>query len=160
MSIQSATLSEIKKELTHLPAKELLDICLALAKFKKENKELLNYLLFHSQNEDAFISEVKSELEAQFVAANLIHYYVAKKSLRKILKTITQYIKFSKNKKIELELLIHFCVLIKANQLLHMHPVIDNMYINQLKKINKALGYLHEDLQFDYKNAIADIEDV
>ena len=44
--MKAATLNELKHELSHLPAEELLDLCTRLARFKKENKELLTFLLF------------------------------------------------------------------------------------------------------------------
>jgi hypothetical protein len=44
-----ATLAEIKKELQQVDADLLQTLCLRLAKYKKENKELLGYLLFESQ---------------------------------------------------------------------------------------------------------------
>ena len=39
-------LSDLKKVLLVLNTTELTEICLRLAKYKKENKELLAYLLF------------------------------------------------------------------------------------------------------------------
>ena len=40
----------IKKELHHLSSDKLMELCLRLSRFKKENKELLTYLLFESHN--------------------------------------------------------------------------------------------------------------
>ena len=40
--MKSTTLNDIKKEINQLPAKELAELFLLLAKFKKENKEYLS----------------------------------------------------------------------------------------------------------------------
>ncbi len=44
--MKAVTIKKIKDELSDKSASELMDICLHLSKFKKENKELLTYLLF------------------------------------------------------------------------------------------------------------------
>ena len=44
--MKAAASSDIKKELEHLQPKELLDLCISLAKYKKECKEYLGFLLF------------------------------------------------------------------------------------------------------------------
>jgi len=41
-----ASLSELQKELALLERKEVLELCIRLAKYKKENKEYLSYLVF------------------------------------------------------------------------------------------------------------------
>ena len=53
--MKAATLNEIKQELTNLPSTRVLDLCLRLGRFKKENKELLTYLLFEAHNIPEFI---------------------------------------------------------------------------------------------------------
>ena len=60
--MKAASVNDLKEELTQLPAEGLVEICLRLAKFKKENKELLNYLLFESHNEQEYINAVKNEI--------------------------------------------------------------------------------------------------
>ena len=45
------TLKEIKQELNALSKEEVQELCLRLSRFKKENKELLAYLLFESKDE-------------------------------------------------------------------------------------------------------------
>ena len=46
--MKAATLNELRKELQALSSKELVEICLRLAKYKKESKELLTYLIFEA----------------------------------------------------------------------------------------------------------------
>ena len=48
--MKASTVSELKEELKHLPPAQLLELCLRLARFKKENKELLTYLLFEAHD--------------------------------------------------------------------------------------------------------------
>lgn len=153
-----ATLSEIKKELNTLPPEQLVELCLRLSKYKKENKELLNYLLFEQQDEAAYINSVKSEMDEQFAAINHATIYFIKKSLRKILRTANKYIKYSGNKQTEVELLLYYCQLFKDLSLpMDNHIALQNIYYRQIQKIKKALSTLHEDIQYDYKGLLDDL---
>ena len=57
--MEVASVHQIKNEIKHLEKTELMELCLKLAKFKKENKELLNYLLFEADDEAHFIETIK-----------------------------------------------------------------------------------------------------
>ena len=46
--MKAATVAQLKKELQFKSQEEIMELCLRLARFKKENKELLTYLLFES----------------------------------------------------------------------------------------------------------------
>lgn len=153
--MKSATVSEIKKELqTYAPA-QLLELCLRLIKYKKDNKELLNYLLFEVNDEAAYIKNIKAEIDEQFALINLSNLYFAKKSLRKILRTTNKYIKYSGSKQTEAELLIYFCATLKSSSInLENSTALLNLYQAQLKKITKAINGLHEDLQYDYQKEL------
>jgi hypothetical protein len=156
--MKASSISSLKKELSTLPAGDVLEICLKLVRYKKENKELLSYLLFDANNEPEYISSVKEEINLQFAEINLGHLYFAKKSVRKILKTTNKYIRYSGNKQTEVELLIHFCTKLKESgiQIKHSNSL-NNLYQNQVRKIHLAISALHEDLQHDYLNEIVDI---
>jgi hypothetical protein len=146
-----ASINELKKELESLPADNLVDICVRLAKFKKENKELMNYLLFESHDEQAYIDLVKKEVSEQFTEINQSNLYFAKKSIRKILRTTGKYIKYTASKEMEIELLLHFCNTLKASGIpFYNSTALNNLYQAQLKKISKTISTLHEDLQYDY----------
>ena len=146
------SISDIKKELRFLEPEKLIEVCLKLAKYKKENKELLAYLLFESGNETAFIEKIKTDMDAQFEYLHTYNSNLLKKGLRKILRITDKYIKFSGQKQTETELRIHFCHNIQRNQLpLERHPVLSNIYNRQLEKINKSILLLHEDLQYDFR---------
>ena len=57
--MKAATVHQIKQELKTLQPEELLELCLRLSKFKKENKELLTYLLYESADEATYVESVK-----------------------------------------------------------------------------------------------------
>ena len=148
----TASLSELKKELATLDAGELRQLCIRLVKYKVENKELLSYLLFHSENEDGFIEQVKLDIETQFASLNTTNLYWAKKTIRKVLRTTNKYVRYSGNRQTEIELRLYFCQKVKEMGLPFRHSTaLSNLYDGQLKKINKALNSLHEDLQYDYR---------
>jgi hypothetical protein len=153
--MKAASLKEIKTEINSLHPKRIEELCLHLARFRKENKELLSYLLFESQDEKAYLNEVKAEMDDLFKEVKKGNSYFAKKSVRKILATTNKYIKYTGSKQAEVELLIHFCKkLRKAGIPLPANTALGNLYQRQIQKINKALATLHEDLQFDYSEEI------
>ena len=149
--MKAATLKELKIELSTLFPAQVLDICMHLAKYKKENKELLTYLLFEASDEQNYIQEVKDLIDEQYVGVNKSNLYLAKKTIRKILRTTNKFIKYSGNKQTEVDLLIYFCKKIRKSGIaIRENTALGNIYIRQIVKINKALKTLHEDLQFDY----------
>jgi hypothetical protein len=81
--METASLSDIKNELKTVAPQQLQELCLRLAKYKKENKELLNYLLFEAINEQTFIQNVKDEIDEQFKQLNKNSSYLAKKHFAK-----------------------------------------------------------------------------
>jgi hypothetical protein len=150
--VKTGSLSDLKKELKTLPHEELLEHCLRLAKHKKENKELLSYLLFEAHDEQQFIKQAKEESEQLFSEINRSNIYYAKKSLRKILRLLNKYAKFSGQKQTEAELLIWFCRKLKSSGIpIKRHQVLQNLYERQRAKIEKAIASMHEDLQYDYR---------
>jgi hypothetical protein len=149
--MKSASINEIRKELRHLDPDDLQEMCMRLAKYKKENKELLNYLLFEAHNEQAYIENVKEEIDAQFQTLPAGHTYYIKKTLRKILRFVNKQVKYSGIQQTELELRIYFCGKIKEARIpLNPGSVLYNLYTQQIKKINSVRDKLPEDLQSDY----------
>ena len=148
--MNTASISDIKKELQIQDTKKVLDLCLKLAKSNKQTKELLSYLLFDAHDEATFLTATKSDIKALFVEFPR-NFYFAKKQLRKILKEVNKYIKYAASPKIEIELLLFFIATCKEAKLnFQAHPVITNLMASQVRKINKAILKLHEDLQYDY----------
>jgi len=155
--MKASTVSELKKDLLTLSPKELTDLCLRLAKYKKENKELLTYLLYETGDESAYIQGVKDEMDELFSDLSTNTHY-AKKTLRKILRIATKYIRYSGQKTTEIELLIHFCKMMKSSRIsIRRSQQLLNLYERQLIKINKSILTLHEDLQYDYQREMGEL---
>jgi hypothetical protein len=149
--MKAVSIKELKDELINYTPAELRDLCLRLARFKKENKELLTYLLFESSDEALYIESIKAEVDEEFDQINKKSYYLIKKSVRKILRTIRKYSRYSKKKETEVELLIYFCTkLRKFNPSIQKNSGLLNLFNNQLEAIRKKVTLLHEDLQFDF----------
>ena len=154
--MKTATIQEIKQELLAIPHNELAELMLKLARSKKENKELLTFLLFEAHDISGYIDGVKKEMEAAFLDINISHVYFAKKTIRKALRITNKYIRFSGSKQAEAELMIHFCKLVKDCGIkIDKNPALKNLYQNQLKKIEKAMDTLHEDIQYDLNKLLA-----
>ena len=107
--MKTASVKELKTELSNYSQEDLVKICLRLSKFKKENKELLTYLLYEAANETNYIESVKREIDTQFEQVNKKSYYFIKKSIRKILRMAKKYIRYSQKKEVEVEILLYFC---------------------------------------------------
>ena len=149
--MKAASINEIKKALKEYSSAQLLDVCLRLARYKKENKELLTYLLFEAADTDAFIKSGREEIDTVFTGMNTANLFAVKKSLRKLLRTINKYIRFAASKTVEAELLIYFCLTLKQSKIpVRKSAALTNMYVAQLKKIHTVVATLHEDLQYDY----------
>ena len=150
MGVTQYGLQEIKKELQHLDAKQAGLLLLRMARYKKENKELLAYLLFDADDELAFAENFKQEIGLMMSQAPSRSYEAAK-LLRKVLKTTNKYIKFTGSKQVEAELLLTFCrnYLDYVDRRTSFKPL-RMILIKQLEKTKKAIDKLHEDLQFDY----------
>ena len=86
-----------------------------------------------------------------FADININSYFYIKKSVRKILRTIKKYIRYSGNKTTEVELLLYFCEKLKSfRPSINKNTTLKNLYNRQLEYIKKKIPLLHEDLQHDY----------
>ncbi len=154
----TASLKEIKKELKSLEEDRVQELCMRLAKYKKENKELLNYLLFEADNEQTYVNNVKEEVDQLFKSIpNITSNYLVKKSIRKILRLANKQIKYSDQKQTEIEIRIFFCLKMKARIDIRYSVTLFNMYQQQIKKIESVLAKLPEDLQTDYQRDLTTI---
>ena len=159
MTIKVNSISTLKKELQHLPREVLIEHCLRIAKYKKDNKELLNYLLFESDDEPTYIQQIKNEVEKEFTTINTNPFYYIKKSIRRIHRIITKYIRHSGKKETEVELLIFFCQQMRSCGIsFRESKVMVNLYERQLKAIHKALSALHDDIQIDYEEELEEVD--
>lgn len=156
--MKAATVKELRAELNNRSSKELVEVCLRLSKFKKENKELLTYLLYEAEDETGYIRSVQLEIDSQFEEINTRSYYFIKKGVRKILRNIKKYIRYSKKKETEVELLIYFCQKLKDfKPSIRKNDVLYNLYHRQINMIRKTVSKLHEDLQFDYNEELEEL---
>ena len=153
--MKTASVHELKQELSTTKPADLVELCLRLARFKKENKELLTYLLFEAHDEQTYVDGVKKEISELFGEINQSSLYYAKKTLRKIIRVINKYCRYSGSKQTEVELRIFFCSSLQASAIsLHRNPAITKLFEKQLQKVHIVLDTLHEDLQYDYRKEL------
>ena len=156
--MKAVPLPEIKKELNTLSHKETQELCLRLARFKKENKELLTYLLFESHNETSYIQTIQNYIDIEFENINTNSYFYIRKSIRKILKNVKKFIRYSQKKESEVELLLYFCKKLKKfKPSINKSTQLQNMYNRQILLAKKAIVKLHDDLQYDYNLLIEEL---
>lgn len=149
--MKAVSIKELREELASCTPKEIRDLCLRLARFKKENKELLTYLLFESSDEVLYVENIKKEVDLLFDQINKKSPYLIKKSFRKILRTIRKYARYSSKKETEVELLVYFCTRIKKfTPSIQRNTGLLKFYVRLTEGIRKKITLLHEDLQFDY----------
>lgn len=151
--MNSASIEEIKKELKQLPPKKVLDLTLRLARFKKENKELLTYLLFESHDEAGYIKVLQADIDEKFAGIDPSPVSKAKKEYRKILRMINRQIKYIGSRAAAVELLLHFTEMLKQQEE-NLHPRLQTIFLQQLTKAEKLLPLIEDDLQFDYQQKI------
>ncbi|WP_143525181.1 hypothetical protein [Labilibacter marinus] len=160
MPIKINTVHTIKKELEQMPKELIVEHCLRMAKYKKDNKELLNYLLFEADNELDYINTIKEEIETEFLSIDKNTFYYTKKNIRRILRVVTKHIKHSGKKETAIELLICFCLNMQnCGVSFKESKVMVNLYERQVKNINKALNTLHEDIRIDFEDDIDNINE-
>jgi hypothetical protein len=156
--MKAVSLNDIKLELQHLSQKETAALCLRMARYKKENKELLAYHLFNAHDIHGYTSEIKESISEDFNDVNNTDLHRAKKILRKIIRQINKQVRFTLNKQTEAELRIHFCLALKASGMpVHKNKALNNMYVQQVKKIKTALAGLHEDIQYDLMKQVEEL---
>jgi hypothetical protein len=156
--MNTASLRDIKLELKNKSKEEITDLCLLMTKYKKVNKELLTYLLYDKQDEAAYVQDIKHEIDNQFDAVNMGSYYFINKGVRKTLRICKKYIRYSKLKETEVEVLIYFCSKVKTvSGHYDRNGTLMNIYDKQLEMARKKISGLHEDLQYDYNLMIDEV---
>jgi hypothetical protein len=140
----------LKRELNEKNQKELIEICIGLAKLKIENKEMLTYLLFDSENPLSYAEKLKVEISNHFSELNF-HYYYSTKSLRKTIRLILKYSRFTKFKQGEIELLLHFSKKFNDNIPQNTsHLPLLGLQFRCLKKAHALIQKTHPDFYADY----------
>ncbi len=149
------SINQIKKTISTMDASDIAAICLRMAKYKKENKELLSYLLYESTDEANYIEQVQTEIDEMFDLLIDNGSYKYMKQIRKIARFISKPMKYSGQAATQIEILIYFTtklklILKKKSSL----TALQNLYLQQLKKIDTTMAKLHEDIQYDYVKSI------
>ena len=154
--MKAASLADIKRELKQRDSEEILAICLRLGRFKKDNKELMTYLLFEARDEEGYIKLLKEDIDDMFDEINMSHLFYVKKGLQKIVRSLNKSLRYSGQKQTEVEVRLYFCQQISLSGIaIERHNTINNLYHREIKRIDKALLGLHEDLQADYRHELA-----
>ena len=149
--MKPASTTDIKQRLKETEKKELVEICLRLARFKKDNKELLSYLLFEKDDLTNYVKNVKEEIDEGFSIINTSNVYFAKKTIRKVLRIANKHIRYTSDKTAEADILLHYLTDFRGLSLnWQKSTALSNLYKGQVKKIAAAIASMHEDLQYEY----------
>jgi hypothetical protein len=80
-----------------------------------------------------------------------VHSYNAAKAMRKILRLLSKYTKFTGSKQAEIDLLMNFCInYINYTDRKVSYKPLRLILVRQVIKIRAIIAKLHEDLQFDH----------
>jgi hypothetical protein len=154
--LKTASLNELKRELLASDKNKLLEIVLRLVRYKKENKELVSYLLYEADDEQEYAQSIKQILEQEFDSLATDNVYYLKKSLRRILRFLNRQIRYSGLPLTELELRLHFCLLMKKHKVpISRNTILGNLYHQQMKRIEKLVSQMPEDLHADYERDLS-----
>jgi hypothetical protein len=157
--MKPASLHLLKQELSHRTPAEVEAICLRLARYKTENKELLTYLLLESDDEESYIAHIKQSIDEQLESINEENIYYAKKGLQKVNRYLTKWIRYSGIRATEVELRIYFCQrILQTGFPIEGSKILINLYHRQLERARKAIDGLHEDLQYDFLRELDALE--
>lgn len=155
--MKSESINNIKKKLLSLEPNELTLICLRLAKYKKESKELLSYLVFDSKDESQYVANVQQYCTEMIQEIKQKNSYIMIKNIRKTAKLVHKYMKFTENEVSKLEILIFFIELVKPIINRYNLMSLDTFYVSQYKKMEALFNKLHEDYQYDFKNKMEEL---
>ncbi|MBX2815032.1 MAG: hypothetical protein KTR24_03510 [Saprospiraceae bacterium] len=157
--MQTASSKDIRAALKDASRQDCQDLLLRLARFKKENKELLTYLLFEQDAEDRYIRSICEDvIDTGFEGLNRKNYYWIRKGVRKTLKSAKKYIRYSGRKETEIEILLHF-----LDRLSSLKPgfrrnqALLNIFERQSLLVRKRIEAVHPDLQYDYQLILQEI---
>jgi len=155
--MKTTGIAEIKKTIKNISQAELSEICLKLARFKKDNKEYIHFLLFESSDPLAYAEDVKESLHDPLTSLNR-HPSLKVKELRKHLRVLSRHIRYTSSVEVEITLLIWFSEMLVAHAgVRQSNKALYTLFIRQIEKIRKAFPKLHEDLQFDYMQPYNDL---
>ena len=149
--MDTASIKQLKDTLSTLGREELTRLLLRIVKFKKENKELLTFLLFEADDLDAYVYEISLEIKDEFENYRLKTAYYKRKGCRRILRMLKKYIKYAADKEVEVRLLLAYVTIVAESKTFITDRVIQKIAFRQLLLAEKSIVKLHEDLQYDYQ---------
>lgn len=156
--MKAKSLKKLREELVYAEKQDLVDLCLQLARFKVENKELLTYELFYRSNKDLYLSEIEAHVDKEFEGLNDASYFYLKKGVQKINRHVKKYSRIAKDPEIEVHLLLYFLKKFKAYKPdLLKQKILNNMYHREYKLVVKRIEKLHPDLQYDYEKVLEEV---
>ncbi len=159
--MKPSSLKDIKSDLKNCTQEELLELTLKLIRFKKDNKELISYLLYDAENDHLYIESYKEEIDEAFSQINRSNFFFIRKGMRKILSQTKKNIRYAQKKHIEIELLLHFCKnLMEFRPSVKRNKVVMNSFETQIRMIKKAISTMDSDLQHDYTVILFEIVDL
>lgn len=150
-------IAEIKKTIKNISQTELAEICLKLARLKKDNKEYIHFLLYESADPLAYAEDVKESLHDSLTNLNR-HPGLKVKELRKHLRFLSRHIRYTSSTEVEITLIIWFAeMMITYAGVRQSNKALYSLFIRQIEKVRKSFPKLHEDLQFDYTHPYNDL---
>lgn len=149
--MDTASIKQLKDTLSTLGREELTGLLLRMVKFKKENKELLTFLLYEAGDLDAYVYEISQEIKDEFENYRLKTAYYKRKGCRRILRILKKYIKYAADKEVEVRLLLAYVSMVAESKTFITDRVIQKIAFRQLLLAEKSIVKLHEDLQYEYK---------
>jgi len=146
----SLKLNELKRELDGMPLPQVVKLCIRLAKLKVENKELLHYLLFYSNDSLAYAELLKTDILGAFHLP-FVNAFTLAKRLRKSMRIIAKYIRFTSDRAGESELLLALVnEYIDTYRFEYRNAALARIVVRCMKKTSDNIVKLHEDIQADY----------
>ena len=149
--MDTASIKQLKDTLSTLGREALIGLLLRMVKFKKENKELLTFLLFEADDLDAYVYEITLLIKDEFENYRLKTAYYKRKGCRRVLRMLKKYIKYSADKEVEVRLLLAYVSMVAESKTFINDRVIQKIALRQLLLAEKSIVKLHEDLQYEYK---------
>jgi hypothetical protein len=157
--VKAATIDEIKKELQQLPPKKAVELVLRLARFKKENKELLSYLLFEAGDTAGYIQSIEIQIKEQLGELSSARSPDQKKGSRRILRLINRQAKYIGTKEAHVQMLHFFCVqFAEIFGYPNLSTPLTTIFLQQVNKISKLLAEVDEDLRHDYERWLQNLD--
>lgn len=131
----------------------------ALLRFETSNKLFISYYFQRRYEPQAFVQDACAFISEQFSGSNFSNYHTARKSIVKVRNKLTKTLRMTKDPVEQLELILHFCEEMLRYDLLRFYArQVDNVYATQVRKCTRLFEKIHEDLQYDYEERLADLE--